>query len=231
VATLLEVHRRLGGTKYMDAARRAGDFLIAAQMPEPQPVWAQQYTFDMLPAWARKFEPPSVCSGESAGAVRTLVDIYLATGDERYLAPIPAAIAWFNRSKLPDGRWSRFYELKTNKPLYFTREYELTYEDNDLPTHYGFQGDFSVPGAIRYYEKVKSAGREKWLAAVAPRPPTAEQAKREAAEMEGRVRAVIGALDGRGRWLSRQGRIESGLFVQNVGTLCDFLELARASRP
>ena len=231
VATVLEAHRRLGGTKYMDAAKKAGDFLIAAQMPEPQPVWAQQYTFDMLPAWARKFEPPSVCSGESAGAVRTLVDIYLATGNERYLAPIPAAIAWFNRSKLADGRWSRFYELKTNKPLYFTKEYELTYDDGDLPTHYGFQGDFSVVGAIRYYEKVKSAGREKWLAAVAPKPLTAEQARRDAAEMEGRVRAVVGALDEKGRWLSRDGRIESRLFVQNAETLCGYLEAARASRP
>jgi PelA/Pel-15E family pectate lyase len=230
-ATLLEAHRRFGGTKYLDAVQRAGDFLIQAQLPDPQPAWAQQYTFDMVPAWARKFEPPSVCSSESAGAVRTLVDIYLATSDEKYLAPIPAAVEWFKRSRLPDGRWSRFYELKTNKPLYFTKQYELTFDDSDLPTHYSFQDQYGVAGAIKYHEDVKSAGREKWLAAKTPKPLTPDQARRRALQIEDRVRSVVTALDDKGRWLSKEGRIESKLFIQNVETLCDYLEVARASRP
>ena len=29
--------------------------------------------------------------------------------------------------------------MRSNKPLHFTREYELTYSDDDLPTHYGFK--------------------------------------------------------------------------------------------
>jgi hypothetical protein len=53
VATMLEAHRRFGGDKYLEAARRAGDFLIQAQLPDPQPAWAQQYTFDMLPCPVR----------------------------------------------------------------------------------------------------------------------------------------------------------------------------------
>ena len=51
------------------AALKAGDFLIRAQMPEPQPAWAQQYDFDMHPAWARKFEPPAISGGESQSAL------------------------------------------------------------------------------------------------------------------------------------------------------------------
>ena len=227
VATMLEAHRRFGEVKYLESAKRGGDFLIAAQLPEPQPVWAQQYTFDMVPAWARKFEPPSVCSSESAGAMRTLVEVYLATGDQKYLAPIPSAMEWFKRSKLPDGRWSRFYELKTNKPLYFTKAYELTFDDSDLPTHYSFQGDYGVAGAIKYYEDVKDAGRGKWLESHKAAPLAAEQAKRRAAALENRVRSVNAALDDKGRWLSRDGRIESRLFVQNVETLCDYLEAAQ----
>ncbi len=222
VTTLLEAHRRFGEAKYLEAAKRAGDFLIAAQLPEPQPAWAQQYAFDMTPAWARKFEPPAVCSNESAGAIRTLVDLYLASGDEKYLKPIPAAVAWFGRSKRPDGRWARFYELRTNRPLYFTKDYRLTYDDADVPTHYSFAGEYGVAGAIGYYEAVKAAGRERWLASHTPKVPTPEEA---------RVRAVIRALDEKGRWLGRDGRIESRLFVQNVGTLCDYLEVARAARP
>jgi hypothetical protein len=231
VTTLLEAHRRLGEPKYLDAAKRAGDFLIVAQMPEPQPVWAQQYAFDMTPAWARKFEPPAVCSNESAGAIRSLVDLYLASGEEKYLKPIPAAVAWFGRSRLPSGKWARFYELRTNRPLYFTKDYRLTYDDSDVPTHYSFSGEYGVAGAIGYCEAVKAAGREKWLAAHVPKKPTGEEAKRRAAAMEERVRGVIAALDEKGRWLGRDGRIESKLFVQNVATLCDYIEAARAGRP
>ncbi len=49
-----------GSGKYLRAAIRGGEFLIRAQMPDPQPAWAQQYDHDMHPAWARKFEPPAV---------------------------------------------------------------------------------------------------------------------------------------------------------------------------
>ena len=33
------------------AAEKAGDFILLAQMPDPQPAWAQQYDFEMHPAW------------------------------------------------------------------------------------------------------------------------------------------------------------------------------------
>ncbi|HID57476.1 TPA: hypothetical protein EYP37_13155, partial [Candidatus Poribacteria bacterium] len=72
IMTLLDAYRRFGRLEYLEAAKRGGDFIIMAQLPEPQPVWAQQYDFDMKPAWARKFEPPAACSAESAGLIRTL---------------------------------------------------------------------------------------------------------------------------------------------------------------
>ncbi len=83
----------------------------------------------MHPAWARRFEPPSVASSESADVIRTLIRIYEVTGEEKYLQPIPAALEWFRRSRLDQAeRWemARFYELQTNRPLYFTKDtYEL----------------------------------------------------------------------------------------------------------
>jgi hypothetical protein len=209
--TLLEAHRRFGDAMHLDAAKKAGDFLLLAQLPAPQPAWAQQYTFDMKPAWARKFEPPAVCSHESAGVVRALTDLYLHTGDDKYLAPIPAALDWLEKSKLPDGRWSRFYELGTNRPLYMTRDYQVVYTDNDLPTHYGFQGTYGIAAARKYYEDVTAAGREKWLAR--PKKSTVSDQK---------VADVIAALDEKGRWL-KDGRIDSRAFVENVHVLCDYL--------
>jgi hypothetical protein len=82
IRTLLEAHRRTGRAEYLKAAKRGGDFLLLAQMPEPQPVWAQQYDAAMHPAWARAFEPPSVTSNESAGVVELLLDQYMSTGDD-----------------------------------------------------------------------------------------------------------------------------------------------------
>jgi hypothetical protein len=53
--------------------------------------------------------------------IRTLLDLHLYTGDAGYLKPIPPALEWFQRSRTPNGQWARFYELKTNRPLYFTK--------------------------------------------------------------------------------------------------------------
>jgi hypothetical protein len=55
------------------------------------------------------------------------------------LEPVPRAIAYLKRSRLPDGRLARFYELRTNRPLYFTKDYKLTFSDADVPTHYAFK--------------------------------------------------------------------------------------------
>ena len=126
--------------KYVEAAKRVGDFIILAQMPEPQPAWAQQYDFEMRPAWARIFEPAAISGGESQGVIDALIELYLFTGDKKYLVPIQPAIAYFERSRLPDGRLARFYELRTNRPLYIDKSnYKVTYSDDNLPTHYSFK--------------------------------------------------------------------------------------------
>ena len=115
-----------------------GDFLILAQLPEPQPAWAQQYNHELQPIWARKFEPPAIAGRESEDAIETLLYLTEVTGEKRFLEPIPRSIAWLKRSQLPDGQIARFYELSTNTPLYFVKDtYELTYDDSNLPTHYG----------------------------------------------------------------------------------------------
>ena len=110
-------------------------------MPDPQPAWAQQYDRQMHPVWDRKFEPPAITGLESQDALETLLLLHRKTGDRKYLAPIPRALDYLKKSRLPDGRIARFYELKTNRPLYFTRDYQLTYDGDRVPTHYGFVFD------------------------------------------------------------------------------------------
>jgi len=223
VRTALAAHRHTGRAEFLEAAKRAGEFILKAQQPEPQPVWAQQYDREMKPAWARKFEPPSVCSSESVGVMHTLIDLYIETGEERFLEPIPRALAWFERSQIAPNRWARFYELETNRPLYFTKKYELVYTDHDLPTHYSFQGEYGVRRFIARYEEVKKKGREAFLR---PQESTPEHRAARAKALAPQVEAVIAAQDPQGRWV-RNGRIECATFIRNLNTLSEYLELTR----
>jgi PelA/Pel-15E family pectate lyase len=240
VTTLLEAARRLGQAEYRAAALRGGDFLILAQMPEPQPAWAQQYNAQLEPAWARAFEPPSVCAGESVGAMRLLVDLYLETGDEKYLEPLPRALAWYRRSAIAPGVWARMYELRTNTPIFGDRDGKIKYRIEDLSeerqTGYSWKGEYGVVGAIRYYEEVKSAGRAAILAQRRAAEEKAKLPKAQAARakaLEPRVRAAIAALDAQGRWLGSGGKRASGPqitttgFLANLRLLADYLEAAK----
>jgi len=227
---LFEASRIYRDERYHAAARKGGDFILLAQMPEPQPAWAQQYDAEMHPAWARKFEPPAVTGGESQGAMRALMGVFRETGDRKYLEPIPRAIAYFEASKLPDGRLARFYELKTNKPLYFTKDYKLTYSDADMPTHYSFKAGNGLDPLRREYERLAKADPAELAKAAKRSPPKLTPA------LAARVRQVIAALDDRGRWvedgrLAYQGPddptrrvIRCATFMTNIRLLADYLE-------
>src|SRR5690606_7591000 len=87
-----------------------------------------------------KFEPPAITAWESQDVIETLIKIARHTGDKKYLAPIPAALEYFTkRCLLPDGQVARYYELRSNKPLYMDAAYQLTYDDSATPSHYGWK--------------------------------------------------------------------------------------------
>ncbi len=227
IKTMLLAYKIYRRREYLESALRGGRFIIASQLPAPQAGWAQQYDWDMKPAWARWFEPPACCSAVTARNIRTLVDLYLETGDEKFLQPIPAAIDWLGRSKIDGGTWARFYELGTNKPIYVTVDKKVVYEFKNIRPHYGWRGDFGVPSSIRYYEAVRKVGREAYLAQ-RDRVPTPQEWRRKAARLAGAVRKIIAALDEQGRWLDGE-YINTSTFVQNVSRLCDYLEAVRKS--
>lgn len=222
--------------RYTQAARRGGDFILLAQMPEPQPIWAQQYNANMQPAWARRFEPASVTGGESQGVIRTLITLYRQTGDERYLKPIPRALDFLDQSRLSDGRIARFYELKTNRPLYFTTEYVLTYDDGDLPTHYGFKVSSKVDRLRAEFDAAKSAGRN-------TRPLWTLKRSRpgSSGSLASQAAGLISQLDSRGAWtedgkLRAQGNdtkaqqiITTRTFLRNLRTLSRFVAASQSN--
>lgn len=230
VDCLEEAHRITHDDRCITALRKFGEFLMFAQMPQPQPAWAQQYSYDMRPAWARRFEPPAITGSESQDVIEALIKIHRLTGDAKYLEPIPAAIAYLKKSRLPDGRLARFYELQTNKPLYMNEQYELTYDDGDVPQHYGWK----VGSRLDQLEKQYAAAKA---------DPTGTLTGPPGALSEKRVRQILAQLDDQGRWVSEvtgerltgQPKFPAGtkylssqVFARNVEVLSEFLA---ASQP
>lgn len=223
---LLRAYELEKDERYLAALKKLGDFFILAQMPEPQPVWAMQYDHAMHPAWARKFEPPSVTAYESLEALETLHQLWILTGDEKYLAPMQPALAWFDRSKLSDGTHARFYELKTNKPLFFVKDtYELTYDDSNLPTHYSFK-DERESDVNAFKAKLAQSREELQRNLVGPQTPKewASRAKGAAAK----ARRAADALDSEGRWL-KDDEIDAGEFVKNLNAMAWYVEARKKS--
>ncbi|HET8550359.1 MAG TPA: pectate lyase [Bryobacteraceae bacterium] len=229
---MLEAARIYNEPRYRASGEKGGQFILLAQMPDPQPAWAQQYDRDMHPAWARVFEPPSVTGGESQGIMRILMTLYRETGDRKYLEPIPRALEYLKRSsvprtsaevfrRMPEGPvMARFYELKTNRPLYITKGtrlsvagvgsrtvdgYEISYSPESVITHYGVLTSGRELAAIEEdYRKLAAADpasirRSEKLHGLSPwseRPRTGSNRERGTAD----VRQLIAAMDERGAW-------------------------------
>ncbi len=231
IDTLLLAAATYDDPRYLEAARRAGNFLLDAQLPDPQPAWAQQYDDQMRPVWGRAFEPPAITSRESLEILLSLIELYRATGDQRYLEPIPKALDYLRRSVRPDGQLSRFYELETNRPIYFKRGprnqgHILTYSDESLASNYGFLIEPNFEEIEAEYRSAK-AGQ--------PAEPSPTQAPM--ADLAAEARRVIAALDDRGAWTEPGtvrdasgkktepdgGIIRSQTFAENVEILCRYL--------
>jgi len=119
--------------------------------------WCQQHNeIDLKPAWARAYEPPSICNGESAEIVLFLMD--LKNPEKRIIESVQGAVKWFSDSKIYNTKvntvpappeksvwrtsttdrvvvfdslappiWTRYYELVTEKPLFSDRNGKFLY--------------------------------------------------------------------------------------------------------
>jgi len=145
VAFLMMVYQALGERRVLDPLRRGMGVVVLAQQGQPQPGWALQYTPELQPAGARTSEPPSLATHTTFAAIEQLMQFYRWTGETKYLARIPEAIAWLDKLELPAARQLNgfthptFIELGTDRALYLkgsgswtgdTRN-EVVYEPRD----------------------------------------------------------------------------------------------------
>jgi hypothetical protein len=154
--------------------------------------------------------------------------VYQATGQRKYLEPIPRALDYLQKSEIEPGRLARFYELRTNRPLYMNRQYQLTYEPNDLPTHYGFIVSSNVTELRRRYEKLS-----KQTEAELAKSLQSSSTTRVARPNDKLVKDCISSLDERGAWVEQDRLIyhktevmpviKSETFIHNLDILSRFL--------
>lgn len=141
------------------AVRRGVDCILRTQVRQEGRLtaWCAQHDEHTLaPAWARKFEPPSLSGQESVGIVRFLMS--LPDPSPAVIAAVEGAIAWFQQVKLTGVRedhpanpalphrhdrvlvadpgatplWARFYELGTNRPIYTGRDAVVRYRLDEI---------------------------------------------------------------------------------------------------
>jgi PelA/Pel-15E family pectate lyase len=152
------VEEKLRG-KLAAAYRRGLDCIFRLQINDAgaPTAWCQQYDeVTLQPAWARKFEPPSICNKESADLV-----LFLMTIDHpnaRVVAAVCDAVGWFKASRIYNTRiktipakrmvtpfrvstsdrlavtdpaappiWTRYYELETHRPMFCNRDSKVVY--------------------------------------------------------------------------------------------------------
>lgn len=228
IRTFVLAYEALGDEACLETAKRGGDFLIKAQMPEPQPAWCQQYDRRMQPVWDRKFEPPAITGYESQDAIETLLLLFETTGEKRFLEPVPRALAYLKKSELPSGDTARFYELKTNRPIYFDGAYALTYDPSQAPDHYGFVQSSRLDQIERRYKQ-----------ALDQLPPESESSRLK--RLRSDAAEALASLNSQGAWLTpgevrdEQGRkvvppegvLTSDAFVKNLTALSKYLEATK----
>jgi PelA/Pel-15E family pectate lyase len=164
VKFLTMVYQHLGDTRALDAIRRGMNIYLLTQQGAPQAGWALQYTLDLKPAAARSYEPNALHTGTTGSNVEQLMNFYRMTGDRRFLARIPEALAWLESVRLPEPRQGRnfptFVELGSNRPIYVHRrgsnvvngEYYWDYSPEATLGHYSAFRNVDVAKLRREYE-------------------------------------------------------------------------------
>lgn len=154
-----------------DAVARGTALILKTQIVQNgvPTVWCAQHDeVTLAPAWARRFEPPSLSGNESASLVRFLMAI--PDPDPQVVAAIEGAVAWYRGTALPhlriddtpgaDGQpdrrvvsdpvagslWARFYELETNRPIFIGRDSVIRYDfaeiERERRVGYHYYGDW-----------------------------------------------------------------------------------------
>lgn len=225
ITAMLEAHGRYGSKRYLDSACRAGDFILRTA----NPVWCQQYDMDLKPAKARAYEPAAFGTEESSLIIRSLIDLYVRTGDGKWLAPIPAAFQWFDKVKLGDNLWARFYEIGTDRPIYTKKDGTIVYNPAQLSeadkVGYSVMGAYSVKDTRGLYEHLLRTGPVNWHERAFG---VSELTRLKlVAELTVKANILAHSMDGKGRWLRSDGSMWIADYHDGLRTIYDLMRYSK----
>lgn len=124
---LLGGYRVTGRADYLAAAERAGDLLVAIQLPSGG--WFSEMPVEgkvLAPWFALAVRRTAIDDDVTPGATRLLLALWEATGKRRYRESAARAVALLVRAQLPVGAWPLVWRPGWKRTLWPTFE--------DLPT-------------------------------------------------------------------------------------------------
>jgi len=223
---LIQCYLTLGEERLLDPIRKGMYFYMISQ--DSCGGWAQQINLKLEPEGARTYEPKAILPRTTFANAMLLIKFYEYTGDSKFLARIPEAIKWLEKTRLPKeqnqgGRYTHptFIEPGTNKPLYVHRQgsnskfgkYYVNYSDEKLLSHYGGKSFVAVDQLRKEYERILSIPKEQLTKDSPLNPGIFEQAGTPQSYYsliadpihyipdEKQVGTIISSLDSEGRWL------------------------------
>jgi PelA/Pel-15E family pectate lyase len=120
---------------------------------------AQHDEVTLEPRSARSFEHASLSGNESVAIIRFLMQ---RQPTPEIIAAIEGAAAWLQRVRLADGRWARFYEFTSNRPIFSGRDgvvrYTLEEIEKERQDGYAWYGTWPKTLIEKQYPAWKSRG-------------------------------------------------------------------------
>ena len=147
--------------KAADAVRRAVDVILKAQIVVNGTLtaWCAQHDAVTLePRPARAYEHVSLSGAETTGIARFLMR---QPATPALVRAVEAAVAWLRAVRQEDGRWARFYEIGTNRPIFSGRDgvihYQLAEIEQERRDGYAWFGTWPRALVEKEYERWKLA--------------------------------------------------------------------------
>jgi hypothetical protein len=236
---MLKAWQTWGDRRCLDSALAGGRFILRSQNPEGG--WSLHYTHAMKPTWGRgqpdasgrhssstTFEPPSNHAAMTAEIVKTLLLLYLETGNAEYFDSARRAAAWLRTVQLEGEQWAEQYEFGSNLPLFvrtkrprlvFTHkaserldpEADLYHSPKEDPAIYLFRPELfpatqtykDIPRSLAWCDYIVAHGRDEVLRR--SQHPSVSDITARLAELRPLVEEIAAGQGADGRWLNAAG--------------------------
>ena len=184
---LLDADRRSAAGR---AIERGIDCIVKCQVvvDGTLTVWCAQHDAETLvPVQARSYELASLSGAESAGIINFLMSLDNPTPD--VVRAVKAGVAWFDAVKIEGYRyglsnsdaaltkattaqplWARFYEIKSNRPIFCDRDGVVKYDIREISSErrngYAWYGTWGS-NVLKSYDKwLQRIGEEKGISPI-----------------------------------------------------------------